>query len=66
MYVIAEVVVVELTRDRWFCFSATLTGVTRKVEQNYLYGPTTKYLMSVGAKLSLCMRDDSATQVCVR
>lgn len=43
---------------------ATLvTGLQRKTEKNFLYGPTTSYLVSIGAKFTLCMRSDSASNV---
>lgn len=43
---------------------ATLvTGLQRKNEANFLYGPTTSYLLSIGAKFSLCMRSDFASNV---
>ena len=41
---------------------STIT-VTRSVEQNFLYGPSSKFLIEFGAKLTGCMRQDTATLV---
>ena len=38
-------------------------GTLTKKEKNYLYGPTTSYLVSIGAKFTLCMRSDSISNV---
>ena len=37
--------------------------MVRKTEMNFLYGPTTSFLISIGAKFTLCMRSDSVSDI---
>jgi hypothetical protein len=45
------------------CSTTRVEGARRKTERNYLYGPTTSYLVSIGAKFTLCMRADTDSNV---
>lgn len=40
-------------------FNGSTITVTRRVEQNFLYGPKGTYLLKFGAKLTPCMRKDT-------
>ena len=46
------------------CCRVNLTyGVVSRTQKNFLYGPTTSFLISIGAKFTLCMRTDAVSNV---